>query len=48
MRWSNGKQYGVLRHAIDLLARNGGIREEKSNNSHIEVMLQTLITNGMM
>jgi hypothetical protein len=40
MRHRNGKQFGVLRHAVDLLARTEESRRRNPNNPHIEVMLQ--------
>jgi hypothetical protein len=32
--------WGVLRHAVDLLAQREEARRENPNNPHIEVMLQ--------
>jgi hypothetical protein len=40
MRRRNGKQFGVLRHAVDLLARTEELGRRNPNNPHIEVMLQ--------
>jgi hypothetical protein len=40
MRRRNGKQFGVLRQAVDLLARTKESRRRNPNNPHIEVMLQ--------
>ena len=40
MRRRNGKQFGVLRQAVDLLARTEESRRRNPNNSRIEVMLQ--------
>ena len=36
----NGKQFGVLRQAVDLLAQTEESRRRNPNNPHIEVMLQ--------
>ena len=36
----NGKQFGVLRLAVDLLAQTEELRRRNPNNPHIEVMLQ--------
>ena len=40
MRRRNGKQFGVLRQAVDLLARTEESGRRNPNNPHIEVMLQ--------
>ena len=40
MRWHNEKQFGVLRQAVDLLARMEESGRRNPNNPHIEVMLQ--------
>ena len=40
MRRRNGKQFGVLRQAVDLLARREELGRRNPNNPHIEVMLQ--------
>ena len=40
MQRRNGKQYGVLRQANDLLARTEESGRRNPNNPHIEVMLQ--------
>ena len=36
----NEKQFGVLRQAVDLLARMEELGRRNPNNPHIEVMLQ--------
>jgi hypothetical protein len=40
MRRRNGKQFGVLRQAVDLLAQTEESGRRNPNNPHIEVMLQ--------
>jgi hypothetical protein len=40
MRRRNGKQFGVLRQAVDILARTEESWRRNPNNPHIEVMLQ--------
>ena len=40
MRWHNGKQFGVLRQAVDLLAWMKELGWRNPNNPYIEVMLQ--------
>jgi hypothetical protein len=40
MRRRNGKQFGVLSQAVDLLARTKESGRRNPNNPHIEVMLQ--------
>jgi hypothetical protein len=40
MRRRNGKQFGALRQAVDLLARTEESGRRNPNNPHIEVMLQ--------
>jgi hypothetical protein len=40
MRWRDGKQFGVLGQAVDLLARTEESRRRNPNNPLIEVMLQ--------
>ena len=37
MRRRNGKQFGVLRHVVNLLAK---WKNQRANNHHIEAMLQ--------
>ena len=39
MRRHNGKQFGVLRHVVDLLARTDESKRRTPNNPHIKVML---------
>jgi hypothetical protein len=40
MRRRNGKQFGVLRQAVDLVAQTEESWRRNPNNPHIEVMLQ--------
>ena len=40
MRRHNGKQFGVLKQAVDLLAQTKKSGRRNPNNPHIEVMLQ--------
>ena len=40
MRQCNGKQFGILRQVVDLLAQAKELGRRNPNNPHIEVMLQ--------